>query len=871
MKLFSGKKNTEKTRGVRRGRRRSDTRGVITALVVLILIPSVVFTGFMVDLARLKLYGNQAVMTADNWGESILTVYNNTLKDLYGLFAVSDNEEGKAAIEALQAYMESSFKPNSSTVSWGHLTEVQGALGLDTEYSGFMPYQNAEITLSSSYIGSSALSEKAVISTQIGDFMRFRVAQTLLDDGSELVEVLDTLTSMEETSHAIDKKNDFDAALEKVIEAMRAYYNCLKNFQEYQYNRIYNNTNGFLQAIARYEPRAYSDMMAIGNSESMQLYISYIQNKDAINAALNRQKNLKEGESLTPTEESMIALYERYLADPNADYSALKSRFDSIISTFKSYYDDNPIDFGNFDSLTSSLAFLASEVERTYGDLQTATAELQKAIDAGKVNGSLRDGMQQDINEINEVFKTSSGFSASCFIECSDHLWGQRSFNKTQKNIADSAVALLEDMRDAYLSDGTLTDNNVTLPNIDMSCQTFNTNTTTFQFFDYSDFYTIPKFKKLYDSLKGMFEGEGDEDAAEETKKDAEAKTEEAAKQLNETEASGARDIPASIDIGKSGEFDPGDFSIVRLVDTAVSIFDANSITEGANDLLLKLYTILYDTNMFSSRVTNVDTSKGIDSGEDASLKQEEKAVSLTGYRLCREINYLYGAEQEYIFGGYKDSDSNLNEARNKILAFRAIVNFTATYSVDAINAPIKTAAAAAKVVNPVLGIAVEAALRIAVTTMETVADWNELKAGRGIVLIKESVDDLTAWESLKGLLPDAKGDSTVSQKKKFGYSTYLTVMMIFMNTDEDIAERTGDLISLNVSCVEKGLDANGTLSALTLDMKKAYTAVTTTCAVDLDFVVMPQRMAEMLLGGTSTVLDGIRNRSFRFSVTRGY
>ena len=43
-------------------------KGSITVLVTLILVPTIFFTGFMVDLARIKLYGNQAVMTADNYG-----------------------------------------------------------------------------------------------------------------------------------------------------------------------------------------------------------------------------------------------------------------------------------------------------------------------------------------------------------------------------------------------------------------------------------------------------------------------------------------------------------------------------------------------------------------------------------------------------------------------------------------------------------------------------------------------------------------------------------------------------------------------------------------------------------------------------------
>lgn len=84
-------------------------KGSITVLVTLILVPTIFFTGFMVDLARIKLYGNQAVMTADNYGETVLTQYDNLLKELYGLFAVTQDEKALDNLDKLQGYVSSSF------------------------------------------------------------------------------------------------------------------------------------------------------------------------------------------------------------------------------------------------------------------------------------------------------------------------------------------------------------------------------------------------------------------------------------------------------------------------------------------------------------------------------------------------------------------------------------------------------------------------------------------------------------------------------------------------------------------------------------------------------------------------------------------
>ena len=49
-------------------RKRDGSAGSITILVTLILVPTIVVNAFFVDIARLKLWSNQAVMTADNYG-----------------------------------------------------------------------------------------------------------------------------------------------------------------------------------------------------------------------------------------------------------------------------------------------------------------------------------------------------------------------------------------------------------------------------------------------------------------------------------------------------------------------------------------------------------------------------------------------------------------------------------------------------------------------------------------------------------------------------------------------------------------------------------------------------------------------------------
>ena len=117
-------------------------RGSVTIFITLILIPTIIITAVFIDGARIKLYSNQAVMAADNYAEAVLTQYDNLLKELYGIFAVSQDKNGKKAIEDLREYMKASFDPSGKVINFGHLAGV-----FDKSVDGFMPYKAADMEI----------------------------------------------------------------------------------------------------------------------------------------------------------------------------------------------------------------------------------------------------------------------------------------------------------------------------------------------------------------------------------------------------------------------------------------------------------------------------------------------------------------------------------------------------------------------------------------------------------------------------------------------------------------------------------------------------------------------------------------------------
>lgn len=490
----------------------------------------------------------------------------------------------------------------------------------------------------------------------------------------------------------------------------------------------------------------------------------------------------------------------------------------------------------------------------------------------------LKKGMTEELEMIDKLFKDGSGYSSDAYIKLAQEIADRKGINEKLKTRAESKATYLDELKKAYIE--VKDDDFPDAPPLSI---------------DKSEWSDPVSGSGLYNSLRDSFD-EGDDSTAKQKKKEAEKKKKEAEEALKKDEETTARDIPSEFNLGTDSSSQK--FALGTMIKNAASYFKHDSLAEAGNEALLKFYVTEYDFGMFSSRVTNVKSEKtgasagtegaaggaGTSSTEDAggsgasgssSGTSKEVKKSLTGYTMGRDINYLYKAELEYLFGGHNKSKDNLNEARNKILAFRAVVNYSATYTIKEVNDTIKTISKAAAGVNPLLGIAVSAALRLAVAGIETSADWTEMMNGNSVNLLKTELKHLTLGPTvaeLVGCSEPASGDSDSDKTLKLSYEQYLMVMLLFMTTSEELISRTGDLIALNVSAVRKGVGENGELTELLFKTDKAVTAVNATCSVHLGFVVMPQGFAKQTLSSdTYAEVEEFQKNSYKFTVTRGY
>ena len=822
-----------KTRG--KAGQRAGQKGMITVFVTLMMVPVVVITGCMADFARIKLYSSQAVMAADAYGEAILSEYDNLLKELYGLFSVTQNEEGLAAIEELKSYAENSFSPN------------QDGRGL----SGFMPYESADVDLVYEKVEGASLSNNNVLMTQISDFMKYRIAEEVLADDS-ILDTLSSFDSMDNDMDAMEQRNELTESSQDALEEISNYYAILEKINDYP---------GFKDIMeSRY--RSYSAKLTeISTGSDYADYVEYLQNKEACDAALEKKKRIESSENST---EELSAEEARL-----ADLAERVGNYDEVIKEAVSPLKEEAWDYKNtgkktnYDDVRNQISDLgksADKVDKLLTELYNKVNQLRGTLSS--CSQTIQEKMQEEIRELENVIDHKKDFKETYRLIETVNQDSQKS--KDNKELIEDELSDLDQVFDNLVSGNIQPGDSYWTPEVSLNWYDFQK--------DKGSFYS--QLQKIC----GSGGSGGDKDAGEKKKneaKDAQAQAEAAINSDDTPE--NARDIsPALASQLQSSGAVGGAVSDISSYFSGGLSFDA---VGGAGTALLDKFLVTsYDFGMFSSRVSGIQPKDEEGETQEGTYYDE----SLTGYRISENINYLYGAELEYLLGGHNSSKDNLNESRNIICGVRLTMNFVSTYRIGPIDTAISNVANAAAsavaasgvgaAVAPLVRVAVSGALRAAIGAMETAADWEALKAREKVVFLKGNLDEMKSLDAIVSLLGVEVSDDSGENKKSFelGYEDYLYVLLCLLLDSDTLMSRTSNLITLNMNQAQNMGD---TLTSLDFKMSETVTAVKSTCKVKMDFVVTPQNFIEMYLSGTSgeATIEALENEYFGYSIIRGY
>lgn len=212
-------------------------RGAVSIFLIIILLPSLTIAGVFIDMARTKLAHEVIVSSADLALNTVLTDYDQSLKDYFGLLASSQDTD--AVIETSKRYfVESMVSAGVSTSDAQEIVdEVVGAFLGDSDIQDMLMISVEPGATEIERVPNGALDNPALIKNGIIEFMKYRApVNAAADLFSKLTdpEVEKEMENASKETQMIEARNAFYTAERELIEQAEKAYDAIKEYQNYK-------------------------------------------------------------------------------------------------------------------------------------------------------------------------------------------------------------------------------------------------------------------------------------------------------------------------------------------------------------------------------------------------------------------------------------------------------------------------------------------------------------------------------------------------------------------------------------------------------------------------------------------------------------
>lgn len=205
------------------------TKGAISIFLVLIMLPMFTCAGLIVDGARISAARTSVTGAGDLTMNAALSEYDQILKDVYGLFAMSETTE---ELEANVARYFSNTINNEGILqgSDSYTRSFINSIGSlfstdDVTFDNIVDTQVESFNLVE--VSNSALANPTVLERQIIEYMKYRGPVSM---GSGLLTKLGCIGETSKQTKALEAKVDYEKKLDTVQDACETAYSAINSF-----------------------------------------------------------------------------------------------------------------------------------------------------------------------------------------------------------------------------------------------------------------------------------------------------------------------------------------------------------------------------------------------------------------------------------------------------------------------------------------------------------------------------------------------------------------------------------------------------------------------------------------------------------------
>lgn len=863
-------------------RLKRDCRGAVTVFVTLMLVPAVLISGTGVDLARLYVARSEIQDANQLAANATLASYDALLQDLYGLFGVmqTDGELAEMMEEYIRLALFGEDWNDRGMGTFSHFYGDASSLAVTAQAAQGKNLENTE-----------------VLRRQIEEYVKFRAPAIIVN---EVLDKLDTFEKIKEDAKVIKAKMDVDDKVDEIEKEYEKLYECIENV-----NKAKSTEAGAVSSVNSFIDRMRETVFNLFGTREGYSNMTRDENDDGAEDYENEYKGLFDNLHAFVAGGTIKTGYILGNEDDNGNYH--KGYFTGSYHTdgVEKSIRDKKSELEKFISNSSfsndslkELVDLAEKAEKKRKELSDLLDNLENELNAGKCSSELKTGLTEQKNSRGKTYiENYRDLLAYDIVPMAQAMqnYDEPQLNSTitmlendvgygNPNLGNegffsfTTLGKLNENQDGYeidleiqnderhKNDQSLLDDKLARLN-GLAPKKFQVPGDGFEVFQSSRFSGTHN-KEFYEKLQEMFANQDKTAKKKSIIKGLEKAAGKIQKQFTgmlEFEPLGAWNYSpgAAANDGDTGFGSDGDWSgsgsAKSQAKKALNDSFLSQIADAGSRAADKLLLLTYDSEMFSCYATNEGYS-----GDEANEPTEE---NMAGIPLGIKVNYYFQSELEYLYNGnLNDARANLKAVTGMIYLVRFVMDYTASFVVPSVNKTVADVEAAVSFLGPG-AVAIGELVRLVMALGEGVSDVSRLKDGCTVTVMTKT--DLNWHFSPKGIFDQiadgvvgeiSDGDFGVKDNDKVGGFTYKDYLRLFLllRSGSTLAQRTADLIELNVTNYKEKIGENSDRSAREsamaaaerVDLRKAITDFSVTTTVDLKMLFLSMPVAQKGVNG---------------------
>lgn len=218
------------------------TKGSVSIFLTLVMLPMFVCAGLYVDGSRISAARTRVSGAGDLAMNAALSEYDQTLYDLYGIFAISENMEelqNNVTMYFRNSINNTGILNDSDSYSREFLNSIFSSFSSeDMDFGSIVDTQYENFSLSG--VPSSAIANPKVLERQIIDYSKYRAPINLTKG---LLEKIGCIGETSKQTKALDAKVEYDKKLDTVKDACEAAYDAINEFNDLVKESKYKDNN----------------------------------------------------------------------------------------------------------------------------------------------------------------------------------------------------------------------------------------------------------------------------------------------------------------------------------------------------------------------------------------------------------------------------------------------------------------------------------------------------------------------------------------------------------------------------------------------------------------------------------------------------